>query len=314
MQGNQRNCCVPHRTADVDVEKPIPVDRRNGSAAGHLRLLGGDWFNMGSDNAVHPEDGEGPCRPVWLDEFSIAATAVSNLEFQRFVDDTGYITDAERVGSSFVFHAMLVEPQVSSASSVAPWWRDVAGACWHSPEGPGSDVADRATHPVVHVSRDDALAYCQWAGCCLPSEAQWEYAARGGLAQALFPWGDELLPAGQHRCNIWQGEFPRSNTCEDGFFGTAPVDEFKPNAYGLYNMTGNVWEWVADRFTRLHSPRKVRNPRGPLNGESFVSKGGSWLCHESYCLRYRNASRQALPAGTSAANLGFRVARDVIPG
>lgn len=273
--------------------------------------IGGEWFEMGSADAPHPEDGESPVRSVWVDQFRVATTAVSNREFRRFVDATNYRTEAERAGSSFVFHLFLENAHAAPASGVAPWWRDISGACWHSPEGSGSTVEDRWDHPVVHISRDDALQYCRWSGARLPTEAEWEYAARGGLASQPYPWGGELLPDGKHQSNIWQGDFPNTDTGDDGFQGTAPVREYTANAYGLFNMTGNVWEWVADRFTHMHSPRAVKNPTGPLNGNRFVAKGGSYLCHQSYCLRYRTSSRQALLTSVSAGNLGFRIAIDM---
>lgn len=274
--------------------------------------IGGEWFAMGCAQSPHPEDGEGPVRSVWVDQFGLATTAVSNREFQHFVDSTGYQTNAERTGSSFVFHLFSEHLQCAAASVVTPWWRDVSGACWHAPEGSGSSIKGRYDHPVVHVTRRDALQYCQWSGTRLATEAEWECAARGGLVSQPYPWGSELVPAGKHRCNIWQGNFPYVDTGEDGFAGTAPVRQYGANAFGLFNMTGNVWEWVADRFSSLHSPRRTKNPTGPLNGDRFVARGGSYLCHHSYCLRYRTSSRQALASDTSTGNLGFRVAFDVL--
>jgi len=285
----------------TDVSRPVAV-----SDIDTVRI-GGEWFDMGSNDSQHPEDGESPVRSVWINQFSLATTAVCNKDFQRFVDATNYVTQAERAGSSFVFHLLCDDIQTLPVSSVAPWWRDVPGACWSAPQGVGSSLEERWDHPVVHITREDALHYCQWLGARLPTEAEWEYAARGGLAMKPYPWGDELTVNGEHRCNIWQGEFPNTNTNQDGFVDTAPVREYASNAYGLFNMTGNVWEWVADRFTNMHSPRAVKNPTGPLNGNRFVAKGGSYLCHESYCLRYRNSSRQALVASVSTGNVGFRV-------
>ena len=189
----------------------------------------------------------------------------------------------------------------------APWWRQVEGASWRHPEGPQSELGDRDSHPVVHVSWNDAIAYCGWASLRLPSEAEWEYAARGGLEQRLFPWGDELEPDGSHRMNVWQGEFPARNTCADGFYGTCPVDAFAPNAFGLYNTTGNVWEWCADWFSRdFHTRDKRTNPRGPRRGTHRTARGGSYLCHASYCRRYRVAGRNALTPDSSSGNVGFR--------
>ena len=190
----------------------------------------------------------------------------------------------------------------------APWWRQVTGACWHAPNGPRGSKPDCQDHPVTHIALDDALAYCRWSGTRLPSEAEWEFAARGGLKSQPYPWGQDLLPNGEHRSNIWQGSFPDHNTCDDGYDGTAPVTAYAANPYGFYNLTGNVWEWTADRFTTLHSPRPTRNPTGPLNGTARVAKGGSYLCHASYCYRYRTSSRQALSPTTTTGNLGFRVA------
>ncbi|WP_458773683.1 formylglycine-generating enzyme family protein [Actinomadura fulvescens] len=247
------------------------------------------------DETANPGDGEGPVRAVTVEPFLIEAHAVSNARFASFVKATGYVTEAERYGWSFVFAGFLTPEQVHASPSAerTPWWRGIEGAFWRAPEGPGSTVAGRERHPVVHVSWTDAAAYADWAGRRLPTEAEWEYAARGGLEQARYPWGDELTPRGQWRCNIWQGEFPVVNTMEDGHLGTAPVDAYRPNAYGLYNTVGNVWEWSADWWAE---------------GESRVMRGGSYLCHDSYCNRYRVAARTANTPGSSSGNVGFRCA------
>ncbi len=312
-------CCVPTRES-VYVPKQHPNDKTltnndkpdNTSRWVDTVCVGGDWFDMGCTEPPHPDDGEGPVRRVWIDHFRLAAATISNLQFRQFVNATGYKTTAERAGSSFVFHLFIEGAEKYPASTLAPWWRDVPGACWKSPEGGNTSIHSRQDHPVVHISREDALQYCRWSGTRLPTEAEWEFGARGGLASQPFPWGDELLANGDHHCNIWQGEFPLTNTSDDGFTGTAPATAYSSNAFGLFNMTGNVWEWVADRFTNRHSPRPVKNPKGPLNGNRFVAKGGSYLCHKSYCLRYRTSSRQGLPADTSTGNLGFRVAIDIL--
>lgn len=270
--------------------------------------LEGGAFTMGSDDALsYPGDGEEP-REVEIDAFSITAHAVSNARFREFVEATGHHTDAERYGWSFVFAGLLPDDfEDTRGVAAAPWWRQVYGADWRHPEGPRSDVEGRADHPVVHVSWHDALAYCKWVGARLPTEAEWEYAARGGLAGKVFPWGDELEPNGDHRMNVWQGEFPAGNTRADGYYGTAPIEAFAPNEFGLFNATGNVWEWTADWFgTQFRAGDVRRNPVGPPSGEFRVRKGGSYLCHESYCRRYRIAARQGNEPDSTAGNVGFR--------
>ena len=195
------------------------------------------------------EDGEGPVREVELSPFAIEAHAVTNRRFREFVDATGYTTDAERFGWSFVFAGMLPDVFPDTRGVVdAPWWRQVFGATGALPRGLNPRSRKRLDHPVVHVSWRDCRSFCTWAGMRLPTEAEWEYAARGGSAGKRFPWGDEREPGGEHRMNVWQGEFPGHNTREDGYYGTCPVGEFPANDYGLHNMSGNVWEWCADWF------------------------------------------------------------------
>jgi formylglycine-generating enzyme required for sulfatase activity len=275
--------------------------------------LDGGEFLMGSDGPLaYPGDGEGPVRRVKVAQFEIAPAAVCNADFAAFVEATGHVSEAERYGWSFVFAGLLPDdfPLTRGVQS-APWWRQVEGARWDHPEGPGSDVADRADHPVVHVSFNDAQAYCQWAGARLPTEAEWEYAARGGLRGKVFPWGDELEPGGEHRMNVWQGAFPGENSADDGWYGTCPVGEFQPNAFGLHNMTGNVWEWCADWYSPdFHTREKRTNPVGPRRGTHRSTRGGSYLCHDSYCRRYRVAARNAMEPDSTTGNTGFRCARD----
>ena len=272
---------------------------------------------MGSDDAEgFPEDGEGPVRPVTLRPFAIDAAAVTNEQFAGFVAASGYRTDAERYGWSFVFQQFLPEdaPPTRALAS-APWWRQVFGADWRHPDGPASDIEARMDHPVVHVSWQDATAYCAWAGARLPTEAEWEYAARGGLEARRYPWGDELEPDGEQRCNIWQGDFPERNTADDGYLGTAPARAFAPNGFGLYNTSGNVWEWCADWFSASFHRNgggkgAAENPAGPPEGSARVIRGGSYLCHRSYCNRYRVAARSSNTPDSSVGNTGFRCARD----
>lgn len=265
------------------------------------------------DSEALVADGEGPVRQVTVSPFAIDACAVSVADFAHFVRATDYRTDAEWFGWSYVFAAFL-PGRVRAASprpDAAPWWCAVEGAWWQEPEGPGSGVSGRADHPAVHVSWNDASAYANWVGGRLPTEADWEYAARGGLHQARFAWGDELVQGGEHRCNIWQGRFPTRNTGDDGYLGTAPVDAFSPNGFGLYNVAGNVWEWCADWWTAQHDATPVTDPRGPGSGTARVMRGGSYLCHESYCNRYRVAARTSNSADSSTGNQGLRVAYDV---
>ncbi len=276
-------------------------------------------FLMGSEDAdTFPDDGEGPVRSVDVSEFYIDAKAVSNAQFAAFVKATGHVTDAERFGWSFVFHDFVrgaaAQRVLDATVPDAPWWLPVEGASWRAPEGPGSGVARRQNHPVTHVSWGDAVAYTAWAGKRLPSEAEWEKAARGGLTNARFPWGDDFTPRGKHRCNTWQGRFPANDTGEDGFVGTAPVDAYRPNAFGLHNTSGNVWEWCADWFSSgWHVPERDDtrvDPRGPDDGATKVIRGGSYLCHESYCNRYRVAARTTTTPDSTTGHVGFRCAAD----
>ncbi|MGF1662407.1 MAG: formylglycine-generating enzyme family protein [Kineosporiaceae bacterium] len=276
-------------------------------------------FVMGTDSpAALPADGETPARRVDLPAFRISATAVTAAEFAAFVDDTGHVSDAERHGWSFVFHSAAPRggpggPGLLRAASV-PWWVAVPGASWSLPAGPGSSWRERPDHPVVHVSWHDAAAYAAWAGGRLPSEAEWEKAARGGVDGTTFPWGDELVPGGEHRCNVWQGSFPDHDTAEDGWSGTAPVTAYRPNGFGLFGVVGNVWEWCADWFDpdwhRLAGGAAAVDPRGPADGRVRAMRGGSYLCHASYCTRYRLSARTCSTPDSSADNLGLRLAAD----
>jgi formylglycine-generating enzyme required for sulfatase activity len=277
-------------------------------------------FLMGSDSSeAFKTDGEGPVREVFVDSFLISKTTVSNSEFAEFVADTGYKTEAERFGWSYVFEGQLQLDRDSTESmgrsQATPWWLAVRGASWKNPSGASSSIDDIPSHPVVHVSWNDAVSYANWCGMRLPTEAEWEKAARGGLVQKNFPWGDDLELDGKQRCNVWQGEFPTRNDNDDGYLATAPNDSFEPNSFGLYNVSGNVWEWTSDWMsTDWHNQESLEtrsNPIGPSWGESRVTKGGSFLCHDSYCTRYRLSARSGLSADSSLSHTGFRVAADI---
>ena len=306
-------CCGPSRGSSRsanEVQTPSADLSEKGSVEGMVFLEGGT-FLMGTDDVTFPADGEGPVREITLSPFWIDPFAVTNAQFQTFVDATGYVSEAERFGWSFVFYQFLPAdfPPTKSVAET-PWWRQVFGASWRSPEGPHSSIEERMNHPVVHVSWNDASAYSSWAGKHLPTEAEWEYAARGGLEQNIYPWGDRLVPNKKHRCNIWQGTFPSKNTAKDGFLGTAPVDTFEPNGYGLYNMTGNTWEWCSDWWGTEREEGLHFNPRGPEEGQAKVIKGGSYLCHASYCNRYRVAARTSNTPDSTTGHMGFRTVRD----
>jgi sulfatase modifying factor 1 len=285
---------------------------------GMISIAGGAFSMGGDDHDAFPDDGEGPVRMVTLKPFYIDAACVTNAQFAGFIKATGYETEAERFGWSFVFHLLVGgEARVHIVDGVvpgAPWWLGVKGATWRAPEGSGSSFANRQNHPVVHVSWNDAVAYATWAGKRLPTEAEWERAARGGVERARFPWGDELTPRGKHRCNIWQGEFPLRNTAEDGYVSTAPATAFAPNSFGLYNTSGNVWEWCSDWWSATwHVPESVEtrgDPQGPPEGSDKVIRGGSYLCHASYCNRYRVAARTHTTPDSATGHTGFRCAAD----
>ena len=333
MSNDEHGCCVPGRDASPatrDISREIGAgDSREDAheiVARDLIALDGGTYRMGTDDAAgFPADGEGPVRPVTVSPFRISRYAVSNRQFRAFVEAAEYVTEAERFGWSFVFHLLVPQRGVTvrGASGVAPWWSAIDGACWHAPEGPGSTVDDRLDHPVIHISWHDAMAFCAWSGTRLPTEAEWEFAARGGRDGATYVWGDDFAPDGRMMANTWQGEFPWQNLAVDGYEGTSPVGAFPANGYGLYDMAGNVWEWTSDFFTPYHSADVVKScciPRNPrvatraegLSGEPGtvvprrVVKGGSHLCAPNYCLRYRPAARQGQAVDTSACHIGFR--------
>jgi formylglycine-generating enzyme required for sulfatase activity len=305
-------CCAPsdERHEDAPAVVPESVPHGGGAHPDTWVEVPAATFRMGDDSVwAYPGDGEGPVHDVALGAFRVDRFAVTNDAFARFVDATGWVTDAERFGWSFVFLGLLPDNFPDTRAVVgAAWWRQVLGADWRRPEGPHSDVKGRGDHPVVHVSWFDAVAYCQWTDTRLPSEAEWERAARGGRVGAAFPWGDDLEPGSTHRMNVFQGSFPHENTGADGFLGTAPVDAFPPNDLGLHNVTGNVWEWCADWFAvDAYRHHAEHDPRGPAHGELRVQRGGSYLCHLSYCRRYRVSARYGSEPTSSTGNAGFRV-------
>lgn len=257
------------------------------------------------------EDHETPPVMKKVHGFEIADTTVTNREFKAFVDETGYITTAELMGDSYVFHLLVPKEMRSQYAHVtgSHWWLLVPGACWRCPIGPESSIDDVMDHPVVHVSLQDALAYCDWAGVDLPTETQWEYAARGGTT-TQFPWGDELEQNGKFHANTWQGHFPDENSEADGFLGTAPVKSFEPNGFGLYQMIGNVWEWCCNH-RGIPFEEIEEDAARPVNFEfEYAIRGGSFLCHCSYCNRYRVATRNGALWDSTSSHLGFRCVRN----
>jgi len=298
-----------------------------------MAWIPGGEFRMGSDD-FYPE--ERPVRTVRVDGFWMDEHPVTVAEFRRFVKDTSYVSLAERplnphdypdadpallVPGSLVFHKTRGPVSLNDYHN---WWAYVPGAHWDRPEGPQSNSGGREHHPITHVAFEDAVAFADWAGRSLPTEAEWECAARGGLDSCIFPWGDEFAPRGRMMANTWQGEFPWQNLLQDGFEGTSPVKSFPPNGYGLYDVAGNVWEWTTDFFTPGHEDFDAgaccapSNPRVESPDASYaigepganiprrIIKGGSHLCAPNYCLRYRPAARQGEAVDTSTSHIGFR--------
>ncbi len=308
-----KSCCSISRNRSLgETERVESILINPKTIDGMVYLEGGEFLMGTKDQEGYAADGEGPVRKVKLNPFYIDATTVTNAHFLQFVKETGYKTEAELFGWSYVFHLLVsqkVKKEVKQFHEQVPWWLPVEGAYWFHPEGPDSSIERRMDHPVVHISWNDAVRYCMWAGKRLPTEAEWEFAARGGLVQKKFPWGDELQPNGQFMCNTWQGNFPHQNTADDGYIGTAPARSFSPNGYGLYQVCGNIWEWCSDWFTAKHSGKStLDNPKGPKAGQFKVIRGGSYLCHDSYCNRYRVAARTHNTPDSSTGHMGFRCA------
>ena len=316
----KKSCCAPQRPDRAKPDKaknllPIEVseDGARADAQDIIALPETKGF-IGTDRPVFEVDEEAPYRGIKLKPFWIDATTVTNAQFAEFVAQTGYKTEAETLGNSFVFAAFLADQtDTGNAVSAAPWWRLTDGACWHRPAGHNSDITALPDHPVVHISWNDAQGFASWAGGRLPTEAEWEHAARGGLGDAAYPWGDEAPnDTDFFPCNIWQGQFPENNLCKDGFSGTAPAHSFQPNGYGLYNMVGNVWEWTQQSF-KLRSLKKALRQIHRDKAGFKICKGGSYLCHASYCHRYRIAARTANSPDSSTGHTGFRLVYDTPP-
>lgn len=305
-----KSCCTPPRDGAGLADIKVSVDL---SSAADLRraaapVPGGKGLLGTSQDGV-PNDGETPLQQVKIAPFRIGHTAVTNAAFKAFVDATGYETEAERYGWSFVFWAQVPEAVGATQAVVdVEWWRRVDGANWRDINGPDTMAgAWHPEHPVVQVSWHDAQAYAKWAGGRLPTEAEWEHAARGGLGDVRFPWGDTEPNDIDHTpCNIWQGHFPQTNTAQDGYLTTAPAKSYAPNGYGLYNLAGNVWEWTAEPFRIKSLKREVKARLALMKGYK-LSKGGSFLCHKSYCYRYRIAARSGTSPDSATTHHGFRV-------
>ncbi len=320
-----------HRTVEASAELHAgwpPATK----AEGMVWIRGGD-FSMGSEHGMFTD--ARPVHRVRVDGFWMDQTEVTNRQFSEFVQSTGYVTIAERTPRAEDFPGALTSDLVAGSVVFTPpvgpvrlddhfqWWAYVKGANWRRPEGPSSNLNGREDHPVVHVAFQDAEAYASWAGKRLPTEAEWEFAARGGLDRKRYTWGDEFRPGGRFQANSFQGNFPNNNTCEDGFASTSPVGSFPPNGYGISDMAGNVWEWVSDwyrpdyYYTLAASGAVAVNPRGPADSfdpqepgvRKRVMKGGSFLCTDQYCARYMPGARGKGEPGTGTNHVGFRCVR-----
>ncbi len=311
----EKNCCTPkhegkasfNESIDFQIKKtPINTDK--------MIFINQEVFFMGTDYEFSfTSDGEGPIRKVEIDNFYIDQFPVTNKDFDKFCTATGYKTEAEKFGWSFVFFQLVPEKtkeNITESVSNTPWWWKVNEAYWRQPYGPDSNIKDLENHPVVHISWNDANMYAKWIGKQLPSEAEWEMSARGGLEKKKFSWGEDDKDI-YKKCNIWDGKFPEKNTLKDGWLGTSPVDYFRPNNFDIYDTPGNVWEWCEDWFSssfhQIERKKTRVNPIGPEYGSTKTMKGGSYLCHNSYCNRYRTSARTQNTPDSSTGNLGFRL-------
>ena len=314
------------------------VNQKKQALLGEMVWIPGGEFNMGTLNAGEKHSEESPEHVVIVKGFWMDTTEITNAQFSQFIEATGYITDAEKdfsprdfptakpedlKGGSLIFQLTPgVDPFQCGPSGSTPWWKFTTGATWRHPQGPASDIKDRMNYPVICITWKDAKAYAEWAGKRLPTEAEWEFAARGGLLNKKFVWGDEEKPDGKFMANYWQGSFPGKDNGEDGFTSIAPVKSFPPNGYGLYDMSGNVWElcedWYSPKFYNI-SPKD--NPLGPAVGTydpnrtgftERVMRGGSWLCDQGYCFRYRPAARSGIDSISSTNHVGFRCVKDKV--
>lgn len=333
-------CCMPSATqrfAPGSADSAYSVTTHDSTHSGMVMIPGGT-FMMGANNDQASPD-EYPRHKVTVDEFWMDATEVTNRQFAEFVEATGYLTTAEQTpdweelkkelppGTPKPDESLLVPASLVFVPSDRPvplddysqWWTWTKGASWKHPHGPGSDIRGKEDHPVVHISYYDAQAYCKWAGKRLPTEAEWEWAARGGLKDNIYPWGNEPVNEGQPKTNSWEGSFPYDNTEMDGHFFVAPVRSYAPNGYGLYDMAGNAWEWCsdwyrADYYQVVNRPEGISNPQGPVNSydpdepyaHKRVIRGGSFLCNDAYCSGYRCARRMKTTPDSGMEHLGFR--------
>ena len=341
VKNDDTHVCLPTPQNKFS-EKPIILkSHKKSSDNKNMVLIPGGVFSMGGDGDGWKD--EFPKHKVEIDSFWMDINEVTNNQFLEFVNSTGYITTAEsnidwnqmkmdlppntpKPDDSYLVPSSLVFFPTSGAvnlNNVSQWWKFINGANWRQPQGPGSNIDGKGNHPVVHVSWYDAIAYCEWAGSRLPTEAEWEYASRGGIIDATFSWGNEDLDEGKLKANTWNGNFPYYNSKDDGFIYTADVRSFDPNGYGLFDMSGNVWEWCSDWYDEnyYYSVSEILsvNPQGPPKSyhsnepyaQKKVSRGGSFLCHKSYCTGYRNSMRMKSTPDTSSMHTGFRTVRSL---
>jgi formylglycine-generating enzyme required for sulfatase activity len=324
---------APSPAPEPPSEPAIRDAKPPGPAPEGMVWIPGGTFLMGTEEPMMRD--ARPIHPVTVDGFWMDRTEVTNAQFAAFVAATGYVTVAEKKPEARDFPGVPAEnlvagsvvfdppPGIVSLDDAYAWWAYRPGADWRHPEGPDSSIDGRMDHPVVHVCYDDAAAYAKWAGKRLPTEAEWEFAARGGLDRKRYTWGDDLKPEGQWLANVWQGKFPNENTAEDGFTTTAPVGSYPPNGFGLVDMAGNVWEWCSDWYRpEYYRYSPAENPAGPESSQDpnepgvpkRVQKGGSFLCSDLYCVRYMPGGRGKGQVDSAAQHLGFRCVKDADAG